>query len=1239
MSLIYSLFNRSTDAALKLLDLFQTDPSFVRSEIAPLLFEELFLIHFLPVLEWYNEQRSGILSNSSRSLASKYDSDDQSVVVSPRRLLKNMNDNQASELKDLERSYEEILDENCRLHAVYFTHILQNDNQNEKIDPPAVVLRGGKSENENENENSGHQEDEKLQKKYSMKNGRYNPMWSESDQSGEFNARPKNLFKFPSFYPERVSPRVMTEQEPSRFARAAENYEFDPERESFSNDNLSDPCSSDSDAELEASTSSGSFISRRSQTRKSEHHFHAESSRSPIHLMKDTGNPPGGTKHGLTPPKDFVCPITSQIFDDPVTLETGQTYERKAIQEWLERGNSTCPITRQKLQSAHLPSTNYVLKRLIASWLEQNSDKVLKQSETPNQENQSRSSPLIRSPSPKFVKGQSAKDSKFYEIRYAITKLCESEVLRESEMAVLQIERFCKESKMEADVFKMISEPEVINAFVEILFNSSDSQVLRTTLVLLSDLGSRDKRVLQSLCRVDSDIQCIISLFKKGLLEAVVLIYLLHPFTMRLLEMEMVDSLLAVIKTSEEELLEMCMNPKAVSVLLLGQLLKNADEIQTGEIIKGVISEDAIESIVGCLDSEAKEERMSAMSVLSRCMLEDGKTRNIIASKAELTPILEGLRGSKDAQWFEIVKFLSQLVRLERRTSNEQILHFIKDVGTFSTMHTLMTCLQMAPLDQRPILAGLLLQLDLLTEPRKMSIFREEAMDALISCLKSTELPAAQIAAAETIIMLQGRYSYSGESVTRTFLFKRAGLIRSFKLMVLKDQQGSASDDENPEEEKVAEGWEKKIAFALVSHEFGLVFEALAEGLRSRNAELSSACFVSATWLVHMLTVLPDTGVRGAARTCLLKRFVSIFKSSKDNEDKVLAMLALSSFISDPEGLQELTANIKDILKGLRELKRSSSLAIHMLKILSEEHESSSDLWSHRELVQEDCSKHGEVLSLASCKDHVFSGHADGTIKVWTVKGGKLLLQQEYQEHTRAVTCMAILPSVERLYSGSNDRTVRVWSFGRKGLRREQVIELKEYVSNLVVSNNILCFTPQGAGIKVLAWSGSPKILNPKEYIKSLALEQGKLYCGSLEHSIQEVDLATGAITTIQSGSRKLLSKGSPIYAMQVSDGLLYSASTPTDGAAIKIWSISSYKMVGSLPSTSDVRSMISSSDLMYLGCKGGLVEVWSKKKQTKVETLHTGASAKILCMALTSNEEILVAGTSDGKIQAWGLN
>ncbi|KAI3718517.1 hypothetical protein L6452_19391 [Arctium lappa] len=52
-------------------------------------------------------------------------------------------------------------------------------------------------------------------------------------------------------------------------------------------------------------------------------------------------------------------------------LETGQTYERKAIEEWMKRGNTNCPIPRQPLSANVLPKTNYVLKRLITSWKEQ----------------------------------------------------------------------------------------------------------------------------------------------------------------------------------------------------------------------------------------------------------------------------------------------------------------------------------------------------------------------------------------------------------------------------------------------------------------------------------------------------------------------------------------------------------------------------------------------------------------------------------------------------------------------------------------------------------------------------------------------------------------------------------------------------------------------------------------------------------------------------------------------------
>lgn len=68
-------------------------------------------------------------------------------------------------------------------------------------------------------------------------------------------------------------------------------------------------------------------------------------------------------------PHLFRCPISLDLFTDPVTLSTGQTYDRASIEKWLAAGNLTCPVTMQKL---HDPSMvpNHTLRHLIDQWLQ-----------------------------------------------------------------------------------------------------------------------------------------------------------------------------------------------------------------------------------------------------------------------------------------------------------------------------------------------------------------------------------------------------------------------------------------------------------------------------------------------------------------------------------------------------------------------------------------------------------------------------------------------------------------------------------------------------------------------------------------------------------------------------------------------------------------------------------------------------------------------------------------------------
>lgn len=67
-------------------------------------------------------------------------------------------------------------------------------------------------------------------------------------------------------------------------------------------------------------------------------------------------------------PHEFICPLTGNLFEEPVTLETGQTFEREAIKAWFEKGNRTCPVTGNTLECVTMPFTNLILKRLIDTW-------------------------------------------------------------------------------------------------------------------------------------------------------------------------------------------------------------------------------------------------------------------------------------------------------------------------------------------------------------------------------------------------------------------------------------------------------------------------------------------------------------------------------------------------------------------------------------------------------------------------------------------------------------------------------------------------------------------------------------------------------------------------------------------------------------------------------------------------------------------------------------------------------
>uniref|UniRef100_A0A0D9VX27 RING-type E3 ubiquitin transferase n=1 Tax=Leersia perrieri TaxID=77586 RepID=A0A0D9VX27_9ORYZ len=77
----------------------------------------------------------------------------------------------------------------------------------------------------------------------------------------------------------------------------------------------------------------------------------------------------------------FVCPLTKQVMRDPVTIETGQTFEREAILKWFRecRDNGrrpTCPLTQRELRTTDV-TPSVALRSVIGEWRARNEEKDL----------------------------------------------------------------------------------------------------------------------------------------------------------------------------------------------------------------------------------------------------------------------------------------------------------------------------------------------------------------------------------------------------------------------------------------------------------------------------------------------------------------------------------------------------------------------------------------------------------------------------------------------------------------------------------------------------------------------------------------------------------------------------------------------------------------------------------------------------------------------------------------------
>lgn len=73
----------------------------------------------------------------------------------------------------------------------------------------------------------------------------------------------------------------------------------------------------------------------------------------------------------IPPLQSFICPLKQDIMEDPVTVQSGQTYEREQILQWFSEGRTKDPLTNIELTDLSVRS-NIPLRQSIEEWVERN---------------------------------------------------------------------------------------------------------------------------------------------------------------------------------------------------------------------------------------------------------------------------------------------------------------------------------------------------------------------------------------------------------------------------------------------------------------------------------------------------------------------------------------------------------------------------------------------------------------------------------------------------------------------------------------------------------------------------------------------------------------------------------------------------------------------------------------------------------------------------------------------------
>lgn len=429
------------------------------------------------------------------------------------------------------------------------------------------------------------------------------------------------------------------------------------------------------------------------------------------------------------------------------------------------------------------------------------------------------------------------------------------------------------------------------------------------------------------------------------------------------------------------------------------------------------------------------------------------------------------------------------------------------------------------------------------------------------------------------------------------------------------------------------DSWSGKIARNIIKIG-NPVFRALEMGLKSKSKRVSRDSLTAIAWLGCEISKSVHTQ-RYSACEILLGGLEQFLHPGVDLEERLLACFSIYNYASG-KGMQKLIHFSEGVRESLRRFSNVTWMAEELHRVADFYLPNKSRISCvHTQILEAGHSSGGAVNALIYYKGLLCSGHSDGSIKMWDIKGQSTTLVWDKRPHKKEVTCFSLLEQGESLLSGSADKTIRVWKLVQRKLECLEVISLKDPIRRMDTLGDAIFAIIPGHGIKVIDASRTVKEICKTKNVKSICVIQGKIYAGCKDSSVQEIILVNYREREIKAPSKSWMMHKRPINSIVSYKDWMYTASAVVHGSNIKEWRRNcEAEMRIAVQRGANVLAMGVVEDFIYLNCSSSAntLQIWLRGTTKKVGRISTGGKITSL---LTAND-VVICGTEAGLIKGW---